>query len=41
MRRMTELVDQAGFTIDNLDPYDFKGELKSFGHIYEGRARKH
>ena len=39
-RRMSELIDQAGFTIDNLDTYYFKGELKSFGYTYEGRAHK-
>jgi SAM-dependent methyltransferase len=39
-RRMPELIDQAGFTIDNLDTYYFKGELKLFGYTYEGRAHK-
>jgi SAM-dependent methyltransferase len=40
-RRMPELIDQAGFTIDNVDTYYFKGELKPFGYTYEGRAHKH
>jgi ubiquinone/menaquinone biosynthesis C-methylase UbiE len=39
-RRMPELIDQAGFTIDNLDTYYFQGELKPFGYTYEGRAHK-
>jgi ubiquinone/menaquinone biosynthesis C-methylase UbiE len=39
-RRMPELIDQADFTIDNLDTYYFKGELKPFGYTYEGRAHK-
>ena len=39
-RRMPELIDQAGFAIDNLDTYYFKGELKPFGYTYEGRAHK-
>jgi ubiquinone/menaquinone biosynthesis C-methylase UbiE len=39
-RRMPELIDQAGFTIDNLDAYYFKGEPKPFGYTYEGRAHK-
>jgi ubiquinone/menaquinone biosynthesis C-methylase UbiE len=39
-RRMPELIGQAGFTIDSLDMYYFKGELKSFGYTYEGRAHK-
>jgi hypothetical protein len=37
---MPELIDQAGFAIDNLDTYYFKGELKPFGYTYEGRAHK-
>jgi hypothetical protein len=37
---MPELIDEAGFTIDNLDAYYFKGELKAFGYTYEGRAHK-
>ena len=30
----------AGFTLDQLDTYYFKGEPKPFGYTYEGRASK-
>ena len=39
-RQMSELIDQAGFIIDNLDTYYFTGELRPFGYTYEGRAHK-
>jgi len=37
-RRIPELIEQAGFTIDKLDTYYFKGEPKPLGYTYEGRA---
>jgi ubiquinone/menaquinone biosynthesis C-methylase UbiE len=39
-RRIPDLIEQAGFAIDQLDTYYFKGEPKVFGHTFEGRAVK-
>jgi len=39
-RRMPEIIEKAGFTIDGVDTYYFKGEPKPFGYTYEGRAHK-
>ena len=39
-RRIPELVEAAGFTVDSLDTYYFKAEPKIFGHTFEGRAVK-
>ena len=37
-RRMSDEIAKAGFTIDKLDTYYFKGEPKPMGYTYEGRA---
>jgi ubiquinone/menaquinone biosynthesis C-methylase UbiE len=37
-RHMSEDIDRAGFTIEKLDTYYFKGEPKPMGYTYEGRA---
>ena len=39
-RRIPESIEKAGFTLDQLDTYYFKGEPKVFGHTFEGRAKK-
>ena len=39
-RRISESIAQAGFRIEHLDTYYFKGEPKPFGYTYEGRAVK-
>jgi ubiquinone/menaquinone biosynthesis C-methylase UbiE len=39
-RRIPEAIEQAGFGIEHLDRYYFKGEPKPFGYTYEGRAVK-
>ena len=39
-RRIDETIEQAGFRIEHLDSYYFKGEPKPFGYTYEGRAVK-
>jgi ubiquinone/menaquinone biosynthesis C-methylase UbiE len=39
-RRISASIEEAGFTIDQLDTYYFKGEPKPFGYTYEGRAAK-
>jgi ubiquinone/menaquinone biosynthesis C-methylase UbiE len=39
-RRMPELIEKAGFAIDNLDTYYIKSEPKPLGYTYEGRAHK-
>jgi ubiquinone/menaquinone biosynthesis C-methylase UbiE len=39
-RRIPDLIQQAGFHIDQLDTYYFKGEPKMFGYMFEGRAHK-
>jgi len=39
-RRISDSIENAGFTLDQLDTYYFKGEPKLFGHTFEGRAAK-
>jgi ubiquinone/menaquinone biosynthesis C-methylase UbiE len=37
-RHIAEDIERAGFEIDKLDTYYFKGEPKPIGYTYEGRA---
>jgi ubiquinone/menaquinone biosynthesis C-methylase UbiE len=37
-RDIAELIEQAGFVIEELDRYYMAGEPKSFGYTFEGRA---
>ena len=37
-RRISEDIKLAGFDIEKIDTYYFKGEPKIFGYTYEGRA---
>jgi ubiquinone/menaquinone biosynthesis C-methylase UbiE len=39
-RHIPDLIEQAGFTVEQLDTYYFKGEPKPFGYTFEGRAVK-
>jgi len=39
-RDIPRLIEDAGFAIEHLDTYYFKGEPKVFGHTFEGRAVK-
>ena len=39
-RRIPEFIEEAGFTLAQLDTYYFEGEPKPFGYTYEGQARK-
>lgn len=39
-RRIADSIEQAGFTVTQLDTYYFKGEPKVFGYTFEGRAAK-
>ncbi|MGH9207020.1 MAG: class I SAM-dependent methyltransferase [Acidimicrobiales bacterium] len=39
-RRIPDQIEQAGFVIDQLYTYYFKGEPKVFGYTFEGRAVK-
>jgi SAM-dependent methyltransferase len=39
-RRISDRVEGAGFAIEQLDTYYFKGEPKPLAYTYEGRARK-
>jgi ubiquinone/menaquinone biosynthesis C-methylase UbiE len=39
-RRIPALIEQAGFVVEQLDTYYFKGEPKAFGYTFEGRAIK-
>ena len=39
-RRIPDLIAEAGFVVEQLDTYYFKGEPKVFGHTFEGRAVK-
>ncbi len=39
-RRIPEHIEQAGFAVEGLETYYFKGEPKVFGYTFEGRARK-
>jgi ubiquinone/menaquinone biosynthesis C-methylase UbiE len=40
-RQIPEMIASAGFAIEQLDIYYFKGEPKIFGHTFEGHAIKH
>jgi ubiquinone/menaquinone biosynthesis C-methylase UbiE len=37
-RHMSEDIERAGFAIETIDTYYFKGEPKPMGYTYEGRA---
>jgi ubiquinone/menaquinone biosynthesis C-methylase UbiE len=37
-RRIADSIEHAGFNMENLDTYYFKGEPKPMGYTYEGRA---
>jgi ubiquinone/menaquinone biosynthesis C-methylase UbiE len=37
-RPISDLIEKAGFDIERLDTYYFKGDPKSFGYTYEGVA---
>ncbi len=39
-RPIPDAVERAGFEIETLDSYYFKGEPKPFGYTFEGRARR-
>ena len=39
-RRIPEFIENAGFRIEHLDTYYFKGEPRPFGFTFEGRAVK-
>ncbi len=39
-RDIPAYLDAAGFSMDALDTHYFKGEPKSFGYTFEGRAHK-
>jgi ubiquinone/menaquinone biosynthesis C-methylase UbiE len=39
-RRIAESIEQAGFALEQLDTYYFKGEPKVFGYTFEGCAAK-
>lgn len=39
-RRIPEFIENAGFRIDHLDTYYFKGEPRPYGFTFEGRALK-
>ena len=39
-RRIAETIEDAGFTVEQLDTYYSKGAPKPFGYTFEGRARK-
>lgn len=39
-RRIPDTIEDAGFTINQLDTYYFEGELKPMGYTFEGRAVK-
>jgi SAM-dependent methyltransferase len=39
-RRIADAIADAGFTIDKLDTYYFKGEPKPMGYTFEGQAIK-
>ncbi len=39
-RRISELIEGAGFRLDALDTYYMKGEPKMFGYTFEGVAHK-
>jgi ubiquinone/menaquinone biosynthesis C-methylase UbiE len=37
-RRIRDEIERAGFSVDRIDNYYMKGEPKSMGYTYEGRA---
>ena len=39
-RRIPDAINDAGFNIEHVDAYYFKGEPKPFGYTFEGRAVK-
>jgi SAM-dependent methyltransferase len=39
-RRIPNLINGAGFAVEELDAYYFTGEPRPFGYTYEGRAVK-
>jgi ubiquinone/menaquinone biosynthesis C-methylase UbiE len=39
-RQISDSIEQAGFSFQQLDTYYFKGEPKPFGYTFEGRAAK-
>jgi ubiquinone/menaquinone biosynthesis C-methylase UbiE len=39
-RHIPEIIEQAGFVIEQLDTYYFKGEAKPFAYTFEGLASK-
>jgi ubiquinone/menaquinone biosynthesis C-methylase UbiE len=39
-RHIPETIEEAGFTIEQIDTYYFEGEPKPFGYTFEGRAAK-
>jgi hypothetical protein len=39
-RKIPETIEQAGFVVEQLSNYYFKGEPKPFGYTFEGRAVK-
>ncbi len=39
-RNMPALLEEAGFVVEQLESYYFKGEPKPFGYTFEGRAVK-
>jgi ubiquinone/menaquinone biosynthesis C-methylase UbiE len=39
-RRISDSIEQAGFTLEELDTYYFKAEPKPFAFTFEGRARR-
>lgn len=39
-RRISDLIDQAGFEVNRIDTYYIKGEPKVFGYTFEGVATK-
>lgn len=39
-RRIPDALERAGFAVEQLDSYYFKGEPRPFGYTYEGRALK-
>jgi hypothetical protein len=39
-RQIPEMIEEAGFHVEQLDSYYFKGEPKPFAYTFEGRAAK-
>ena len=37
-RKIAETIEQAGFIVEQLDTYYFKGEPKLFAYTFEGRG---